>query len=87
MAIKNITLNLGMRRTHLYLTLLMLPWFVMYGLTSLPFNHPKLFEELFKPEQSNWINRFETQYAIAPPADDAQLREWAEQVMKDIPTR
>lgn len=31
------------RRTHLYLALFCLPWFVMYGITSLAFSHAGLF--------------------------------------------
>ena len=70
-----------MRRTHLYLTLLLLPWFLMYGLTSLAFNHNKLFDTLFDHGQSDWIDRFEIDYHEAPPADDEELRQWAARAM------
>ena len=32
------------RRTHLYLGLALLPWFLMYGLSSIPFAHTAFFE-------------------------------------------
>ena len=37
------TLNLILRRTHIYLALFLLPWFGMYGISSLPFSHPEWF--------------------------------------------
>jgi len=33
------------RRTHLYLALFLLPWFFMWGVTSLAFNHSPMFQE------------------------------------------
>lgn len=32
------------RRTHLYLAMFCLPWFIMYGITSIAFAHPEWFE-------------------------------------------
>jgi hypothetical protein len=32
------------RRTHLYLGLALLPWFLMYGISSIPFAHTPFFE-------------------------------------------
>ena len=32
------------RRTHLYLGMALLPWFLMYGLSSIPFAHTAFFE-------------------------------------------
>ena len=32
------------RRTHLYLGLALLPWFLMYGISSIPFAHNQFFE-------------------------------------------
>lgn len=32
------------RRTHLYLGLALLPWFLMYGVSSIPFAHSQFFE-------------------------------------------
>ena len=33
------------RRTHLYLGLALLPWFLMYGISSIPFAHSQFFEQ------------------------------------------
>ena len=38
------TFNHLNRRTHLYLGLALLPWFLMYGLSSIPFAHTAFFE-------------------------------------------
>ncbi len=40
-----------LRRTHLYLGLLCLPWFAMYGITSIGFNHNNWFSD----ENNPWI--------------------------------
>ncbi len=37
------SLPLFTRRLHLYLGLICLPWFLMYGITSIAFNHPTCF--------------------------------------------
>jgi hypothetical protein len=35
------------RRTHLYLGLFLLPWVIMYGVSSIPFNHNRTVETTF----------------------------------------
>jgi len=74
------TFNHLNRRTHLYLALLLLPWFFMYGVSSLPFSHSQYFQEKFgKPE---WKTRFERTYEIEiPPESD--LRQVGAQILKD----
>ena len=44
------------RRTHLYLALFCLPWFVMYGITSVAFTHPSWFDTEGRPwvEDNSW---------------------------------
>jgi hypothetical protein len=45
------------RRTHLYLTLICLPWFVMYGITAIAFNHPDWFsspDDLYNLSGPSW---------------------------------
>lgn len=56
-----------MRRLHLYLGLSLLPWFLMYGLSSFVFNHPRPFNFLFGPTQ--WTLRLERPYALAVTPD------------------
>jgi hypothetical protein len=48
------------RRVHLYLGLALLPWVVMFGLSSYPFNHPA-------PLQPTWTMRFDRPYTLDVP--------------------
>lgn len=51
------------RRLHLYLAMFLLPWVLMYGLSSLPFSHHDFFEELYRGDGvSTWTTRFERSY-------------------------
>jgi len=74
------TFNHFNRRIHLYLALLLLPWFLMYAVSSLPFSHAPYFQEEFgEPE---WKIRFERAYEIEiPPHQD--LREVGQRILKD----
>lgn len=57
------------RRLHLYLAMFLLPWFFMYGLSSLPFSHAEYFQKLSGPPQR--IVHFERPYSIdIPPGAD-----------------
>lgn len=58
------TFLLVVRRLHLYLGLALLPWVVLFGLSSYPFNHPAQL-------QPKWTVRFDRPYTleIAPGAD------------------
>jgi len=68
------------RRTHLYLALLLLPWFFMYGVSSVPFSHAQYLQEKFgKPE---WKTRFERTYEIEIPPN-ADLRQVGARILKD----
>ena len=64
------------RLLHLYLALALLPWFVMYGVSSVPFAHGAYFEGLdAKKGLPNWTLRYERALDVPPPgADDASLR-------------
>jgi hypothetical protein len=72
------------RRTHLYLALFLLPWFLMYGVSSVPFSHGAYFEELDKQSgKPLWIPRLEkTNYEVAIPEGD-DLRTVGEQIVRD----
>lgn len=72
------------RRTHLYLALALLPWFVMYGLSSIAFSHGPYFEARDKATAKPlWIPRFErANYEIAIPTGP-DLRPFADQVVRD----
>jgi hypothetical protein len=49
------------RRLHLYIGLALLPWVVMFGLSSYPFNHPA-------QGQPKWAMRFDRPYTLDMPA-------------------
>jgi hypothetical protein len=71
------------RRTHLYLALFLLPWFLMYGVSSIPFSHNQYFEDRDKAKGIPlWTKRFERSYEIAIP-DGPELRAVGERIMKD----
>jgi hypothetical protein len=71
------------RRVHLYLALVLLPWFLMYGVSSIPFSHNQYFEDRDKAKGLPlWTKRFERSYDIAIP-DGPELRAVGDQIMKD----
>jgi hypothetical protein len=70
------------RRTHLYLGLFLLPWFFMYGVSSVPFSHASSIQPLFKDGTPEWTLRFDRQYEIEVPAGD-ELRPVGERILKD----
>jgi hypothetical protein len=71
------------RRLHLYLGLALLPWFLMYGLSSIPFSHAQYFEDRDKAKGLPlWTKRFERSYEIAIPAEGS-LRPVGEKILAD----
>ncbi len=66
------------RRVHLYLGLALLPWFLMYGISSIPFAHSAFFDERDRAKgQPDWTLRFERIVDVEVPATDepAALRD------------
>ncbi len=71
------------RRAHLYLALFLLPWFLMYGVSSIPFSHTQYFEERDHAKGLPlWTKRFERSYEIAVP-EGLELRAAGDRIMKD----
>ncbi|NWF84778.1 MAG: hypothetical protein HXY18_13225 [Bryobacteraceae bacterium] len=71
------------RRTHLYLGLGLLPWFLVYAVSSIPFSHNQYFESLDKAKGlPNWTPRFERHYEIAIP-ETGSLRPAGARILKD----
>lgn len=71
------------RRTHLYLGLGLLPWFLVYAVSSIPFSHNQYFESLDKAKGlPNWTPRFERQYEIAIP-ETGSLRPVGARILHD----
>jgi hypothetical protein len=61
------------RRSHLYLGLFLMPWFFLYGLSSIPFSHPAWGRAVYG-EAPQWTVLFERPYEL-PLAPDGDLRE------------
>src|SRR5437867_12978648 len=72
------------RRLHLYLGLTLLPWFLMYGASSVPFAHSQYFETRDKATGLPlWTTRLDEKYAIEVPAG-GELRTTGARIMKDL---
>lgn len=66
------------RRTHLYLGLLCLPWFIMYGVTSLAFSH----NEWFNNEGIVWTEEKTWPCTLLVPEDSVVPREVGAQLLE-----
>ena len=76
------TFNHFTRRLHLYLALGLIPWFLMYGASSLPFSHGKYFDGLYQDGVPLWKLRFDRPYEIdVPPGEN--LRPVGARILKD----
>jgi hypothetical protein len=68
------------RRLHLYLGMFLMPWFFMYGVSSIPFSHAPYFQQKYGPPQ--FTLRFDRPYEIEVPPD-ADLREIGARIAAD----
>jgi hypothetical protein len=65
------------RRLHLYLGMFLLPWFLMYGISSVPFSHNQWFEA------PRWTTRADQPYHLeVPPGSD--LRTAGARILADL---
>ena len=72
------------RRTHLYLGLALLPWFFMYGISSLPFAHTQFFDQRDAARGLPlWTLRSDRVSAVRPPDDDKGLREFGAELLRE----
>jgi hypothetical protein len=70
------------RRLHLYLALFLLPWFLMYGVSSFAFSHGTYFEELDKAKNLPlWKVTAEKSNYEMPPQED--LKAFAGRIVRD----
>jgi hypothetical protein len=67
------------RRTHLYLGLLLMPWLLMYGVSSFIIIHQSWFHA---DKPLGWEPVFEKHYD-RPVSADADLRSTAQEILKD----
>jgi hypothetical protein len=77
------TFNHFNRRLHLYLALVLFPWFLMYGLSSLPFSHSGLFDGFYRDGVPPWTKIIDKPYEISLP-DGNELRPVGEKIVKDL---
>jgi hypothetical protein len=72
------------RRLHLYLGLALLPWFLMYGASSIPFAHNQFFENRDKAKGVPlWTTRVAKPYTIDVPAN-GDLRPVGASIVQDL---
>jgi hypothetical protein len=73
------------RRTHLYLALALLPWFLMYGASSVPFAHSQFFDQ--RDQQRGvplWTVRYERPLDVPlPTSDPASMRLFGAALLND----
>jgi hypothetical protein len=78
------TLSQVNRRTHLYLGLALLPWFLMYGISSVPFAHTRFFDDLDAAKGlPMWTLRAEKTTDIPIPEHAAGLRQAGAALLKE----
>lgn len=71
------------RRTHLYFAMFLLPWFLMYGLSSVVFNHTQFFRSLYDDGVPQWTVRFDHKYEAPPSFQGADPQQVAAKILKD----
>ncbi len=67
------------RRTHLYLAMFLMPWFLMYGITSMAFSH-----SAYDDGAADWIPRFAKEYHVPLPADRDQDEKIGTGLMREL---
>lgn len=80
------TFNIINRRIHLYLGLALLPWVLMYGLSSLIISHGPQINPLFNDGTPIWKKQFEREYN-RPIPQDADLRKVATEILEEFGLR
>ncbi len=71
------------RRTHLYLAMFLMPWFFMYGLSSIPFSHSAFFNDTYNDGTPDWIPLSEREYHLPLPAEQNNDQEIGAQILKE----
>lgn len=67
--------NLIVRRTHLYLGMLLMPWLLVYGLSTLVLNHVEWFPTYRPADPKLWLPMWERQQPLPMPLRDGNLRD------------
>jgi hypothetical protein len=72
------------RRVHLYAGLALLPWFFMYGISSVPFAHNEFFQRRDAAKGlPPWTLRFERALDVAVPAGPAEMRPFGARLLRE----
>lgn len=74
--------NLIFRRSHLYLGLILLPWMVIYAVSTALFNHGKAHGH-GGPAGGDWERMWQKSYTLEIPASQEALRETARRVVEE----
>jgi len=76
------TFHRFVRRLHLYLGLFLLPWFFLYGVSSIPISHPEPFRKAYEDGGPDWKPRLDRPYDI-PVASAGNDRAFGLRIMRD----
>ncbi len=74
--------NLIFRRTHLYLGLLLMPWMLVYAVSTLMLNHRGITQAL-RASDPQWVQLWQKEYHLALPESGASLRDTAAKVIAE----
>lgn len=74
-------LNLILRRTHLYLGMVLMPWLLVYSLSTLFLNHT--YFQRFRPADPQWDSLWTKDYTLAMPVTADNLRDVAQRILAD----
>lgn len=75
--------SLVIRRSHMYLALFLVPWVLMYAISTIAMNHRHFFQEWYHHTQAEWILEREVPYTatFAP-----ETKRWmvGDQILQDL---
>jgi hypothetical protein len=74
--------NLIFRRVHLYLGMLLIPWVLIYALSTFTFNHRDWFRGQFNQPDS-WAQLWKKEFKADVPRQQQKLKEWARGVLDE----
>lgn len=75
--------NLLFRRTHLYLGMLLIPWMLVYALSTVMFNHRDAFRSNHAATPQQWVSLWERDYTVAAPDGNDAVRATAQKILDD----
>ena len=78
------TFDILNRRTHLYLGIVLAPWFLMYGASTVVFNHGDFFHRLHNNPEPGWALQYERDYSLPPIQKGAHAWNMGGKVLNDL---